>query len=375
MRRQRLGRFRAATLLCAAGLIVCSSRLAAQAGSVEPPTAPAGFNVKLFAENLGAPRGMAFGPDGSLYVADAGGGRVLRLTDSDGDGEADTTIVFIEGLDGPSGIACHGGDLWISEATRILRSKLAGAGSDPELAVVVDDLPADGFTARSLVFDPSGHGFFVSIGASCDVCQEDDPRRGTIVLYTLDGERSVIWARGLRNAVGLAIHSETWELWALDAGRDWLGDDLPPEELNIVQRGRHYGWPYCYGARIPNPEYSDPSRCDVTEPPVLTLPAHSTPLGIAFYEGELFPAEYRGDAFVALHGSWNRSTPAGYKVVRLHVEAGRPHSAVDFLSGWVTAGGKVIGRPVQPLVGPDGAMYVSDDYGGRVWRVAYEAAP
>lgn len=350
-----------------------SGQLAAQAGSAEGPTAPAGFGVRLFAEDLGAPRGMAFGPDGWLYVTDVAGGRVLRLTDDDGDGAADTIGVFLEGLDRPSDIAEHDGKLWIAEATRVLRVEAGGRAADVSVDTIVADLPADGFTSRSLVFDPSGHGFFASIGSSCDVCREDDARRGTIVLFRLDGREPQVWARGLRNAVGLAVHPETWELWALDLGRDWLGDDLPPDELNIVQRGRHYGWPYCYGARVPNPEYADPARCDVTEVPVLTLPAHSAPLGIAFYAGEHFPGEYRGDAFVTLHGSWNRSAPAGYKVVRLHVEAGRPVSTDDFLTGWIAAGGRILGRPVQPLVGPEGALYVSDDHGGRVWRVAYEA--
>ncbi len=361
-------------LLCVGGLIVNGGRVEAQETSDPHPKAPHGFTVRLFAEDLGAPRGMAFGPDGSLYVTDFSGGRVLRLRDADGDGVADTSEVFLEGLDHPSGIARYEDHLWVSEAARILRVGPMGAAADARVDTVVDDLPADGFTNRSLVFDPSGQGFFVSIGASCDVCREDEARRGTIVFYGLDGRQSQVWARGLRNAVGLAVHPETWELWALDLGRDWLGDDLPPDELNIVQRGRHYGWPYCYGARVPNPEYSDPARCDVTELPAMTLPAHSTPLGIVFYANGPFPVEFHGDAFVALHGSWNRSAPAGYKVVRLRVEAGRPVSAEDFLTGWITTGGKVLGRPVQPLVGPEGALYVSDDNGGRVWRVAYEAA-
>lgn len=366
------GRQAVAALVCV-GVAFGSAEVAAQSATPEMPTAPPGFTVRVFAEGLGAPRAMAFGRDGSLYVVDAAAGRVVRLADGDGDGVAEVKDVFLDGLDQPSGIAWHAGALWIAEATRIGRTELDPRGQ-PYLRIVVADLPPHVASGRSLVFDPSGRGLFVSIGSSCDVCREDDPRRGSIMFFSLDGERSQIWARGLHDVGGLAVHPVTWELWALDVGRGDLGAELPPDELDIVQRGRHYGWPYCYGARIPAPEYSDPARCEATEPPVMTLPAHSTPLGVTFYESHLFPSEYRGDAFVTLHGSRSQSSLAGYKVVRLHLEAGRPRSFTDFLTGWIGSDGRVIGRPVQPLVGPDGALYVSDDEGGRVWRVGFRTS-
>jgi glucose/arabinose dehydrogenase len=370
-------------LICGLILIAMATDVTAQPDSL-PLVVPTGFRVQLFAQDLGAPRGMAFGPDGHLYVTDARGGRVLRTLDIDADGRADSISVVLENLNRPSGIAWQAGDLWVAEEARVIRldgllpagpvsAGLPQAALRADYAVVVDSLPTGGFWTRTLLFELGGEGFFVGIGSSCNLCQEEDRRRAAIVRYDLDGGGERVWASGLRDAVGLAFHPETGELWATSAGRDWLGDDLPPDELNAVRRGRNYGWPYCYGARVPNPEYADQSRCDPTQPPIATFPAHSSPLGLAFYTGDAFPPEYQNDAFVALHGSWNRSAPAGYKVVRVRVEAGHPIGVEDFVTGWLSGGGDLRGRPVQPLMGPDGALYVSDDYGGRIWRVVHEA--
>ena len=333
---------------------------------------PEGFSVAVYADSLNGPRGMAFGPDGDLYVSLSREGKVVRLHDGDGDGLAESAATVIDSLQRPHGLAWRGNTLWVAEETRIVRVEdAAGDLSGLTSVVVVDSLPPGGHWARDIVFEPGGHAFYVSIGSSCNVCTEEDPRRAAIVRYGAVGGEGEIWARGLRNSVGMAINPETGELWATDNGREMLGDDLPPEELNAVLRHRHYGWPACYGARVPNPEYEDRARCASTEPPILTFPAHTAPLGIDFYTGSMFPDDYRGDAFVALHGSWNRSVPAGFKVVRVRVRAGRPVGWENFVTGWLSAGGNAWGRPVQPLVGPDGALYVSDDRGGRVWRIAY----
>ena len=364
---------------------VYGSALAGQES--ESLTVPAGFEASVFAERLEGPRGLAFGPGGDLYVTLTRRGSVVRLIDADGDGRADSTVSVIEGLDRPSGIAWRGQELWIAETGRVVRlhrAAIEARAAPPPPEVVIDSLPAGGqhFT-RTIVFDPSGRYVLVSIGSSCNVCREEDPRRAAIVRYPVRGGSGgggrggrggggEVLARGLRNAVGLAFNPETGELWATDNGRDWLGDDLPPDEVNAVHRGRNYGWPECYGNRVPDPEYGSPARCAGTEPPILTLPAHNAPLGIAFYTGSAFPEDYHGDAFIALHGSWNRSVRSGYKVVRVRVRSGRPVAAQDFVSGWLTQGGLVWGRPVQPLVGPDGALYLTDDYGGRIWRIVYE---
>ncbi len=336
--------------------------------------APAGFEVSVYAEGLDRPWGHAFGPDGQLYVAEMGAGRVVRLTDRDGDARADSVVTIVAGLDRPSGLVWQGTDVLIAEPGRVLRlSRAAEQVAQP--VVVLDGLPADSPTIRALLLAPTGSSLFIAIGASCDICRETDGRRAAILRVEFGAEREEVWARGLHQALGLAHHPDTGELWATSAGRDGLGVELPPDELNVIRRRAHYGWPYCYGARVPSPEFADRTRCDTTEPPVLTFPAHSHPTGLVFYTAQAFPPAYRGDAFVALHGSETGSTLAGYRVVRVRVEGGRPLGWEDFLTGWIGPGGQLYGRPVQPLVGPDGALYVSDDYGGRIWRVGYRGDP
>ncbi len=332
--------------------------------------APEGFEVTVYAEGLERPWGQAFGPDDRLYVAELGAGRVVRLVDRDGDGRADSVATVIAGLDRPSGVVWEGADALIAEPGRIIRL-LGAAGAAPLPTTALDSLPADSPWVRSILPVPTRSVYFISIGATCDVCQEADRRRAAILRVSADAGGEEVWARGLHAVGGLALHPDTGELWATSADRDGLGDELPPDELNVIRRGAHYGWPFCYGARLPSPEYADRSRCDTTQPPVFTLPAHSTPLGLVFYTAQAFPSAYRGQAFVALYGSGSSSRPVGYKLARLRVEGGRPVELEDFVTGWIGPGGQVYGRPVQPLVGPDGALYVSDDYGGRIWRVSY----
>jgi glucose/arabinose dehydrogenase len=210
------------------------------------------------------------------------------------------------------------------------------------------------------------------------VCEERDPRRAAIVRYRPDGTGETVFARGLRNAVGLAWNPVTEQMWATCNERDMLGDDLPPERVvNVIREGGDYGWPYCYGDHQPNPEFAGSRRCAGMIPPAITDTAHSAPLGCAFYTGSQFPVEYRGDFFVAYHGSWNRSRPTGYKVVRVLVRDGKPVRIEPFLTGFRDDTGQVFGRPVDVLVALDGSLLISDDYGGRIYRVRYAggAAP
>ena len=211
---------------------------------------------------------------------------------------------------------------------------------------------------------------YVSVGSSCNICEEADARRAAVSRYRPDGSGGEIVARGLRNAAGLALHPETGAIWASQNERDNLGEDLPSEEINIISDGEDFGWPYCYGQRIPNPEYADRvGRCASTTPPALEMQEHSAPLGMTFYTGAQFPDEYRGDLFVAFHGSWNRRVPTGYLLAHVEVVNGHPVSYSPFASGWLSTDGEERGRPVYPAVGSDGSLHLSDDEGGRIYRI------
>lgn len=336
-----------------------------------PLTVPPGFQISVFVDGLPGVRFMALSPDGHLTVSRPRAGQVVVLPDRNGDGRADEVKVFAQGLDRPHGVAWREGALYVAETGAVLRLEdrnrdLVADGRRTILA----GLPAGGMHwTRTLGFGPSGH-IFVSVGSNCNACVEADPRRGSILRARADGTQAEIYARGLRNAVGFAWHPATGEMWATDNGRDLLGDDVPPDELNLVKYGGHYGWPYCYGRRIPDPEMGRPGFCRQTEPSALDFQAHSAALGIGFYRGSQFPEAYRQDAFVAFHGSWNRTQPTGYKVVRVRFQNGRPVGYEDFATGWLR-GGKAWGRPVDVIAGRDGSLYVSDDAGGRIYRISY----
>ena len=329
--------------------------------SLQTLTVPGGFEISVFADDLPGVRTLRTGPDGMLYAVLSEQGRIVRL-DPSGRG-APSEIV--RGLRRPYGLAFQDGWMYVGETHQVVRFRAPDYGS-PE--VVVPQLPAGGHWTREIAFGPDGM-LYVSVGSSCNVCEEADPRRAAVVRYRPDGSDETIVAEGLRNAAGLAVHPTTGAIWASQNERDMLGDDLPPEEINILSDGEHFGWPYCYGHRIPNPEYRDRANvCQTTVPPALEIQAHSAPLGMVFYTADQFPEEYRGDLFVALHGSWNRSERTGYKLVRVRVENGRPVSYEDFATGWLAAG-RVSGRPVYPEVGPDGSLFLSDDGGGRIYRI------
>jgi glucose/arabinose dehydrogenase len=242
-----------------------------------------------------------------------------------------------------------------------------------EPAIVVPTLPrGSGHFTRTVLVGPDGK-LYVSIGSSCNVCEERDKRRAAIVRYNLDGTGESLFATGLRNAVGIALRPGTSELWATNNGRDWLGDNLPPEYVTEVKEGAFHGWPHCYpnnGKVVLDPDLGNPELCQKMALPNVEYQAHSAPLGLTFYQGSRFPPEYRGNLFVALHGSWNRWTPTGYKVIRIVLRNGHAERVEDFASGWLQGRGRS-GRPVDVITGKDGALYVSDDSAGAIYRISY----
>jgi glucose/arabinose dehydrogenase len=339
----------------------------------QPVTLPPGFAISVFASGLSDPRMMAIGPDGELYVAEREAGRIVRLPDRDGDGVADGLEVVGADLASPSSLAFYrDGSLYVGETRRVVRlSQPDGDGVYQQREIIVDGLPAGGHNTRTVLFSPDWASLFVSVGSSCNVCAEEDPRRAAILRYNPDGSGEQIFAAGLRNAVGITFRPGTDELWASNNGRDMLGDDLPPDTVQLVRQGDDFGWPRCHSGRISDPEFGGPQACKGVTAPAVELQAHSAPLGLTFYNGNQFPEEYRGDLFVAYHGSWNRSAPTGYKMVRMPMDGAQPGPTQDFAAGWLGADGSAWGRPVDVITAPDGSLFVSDDAGGKVYRIFY----
>ncbi len=339
--------------------------LAAQAQDITKIKLPPGFRIAIFARLPSAPRFLLFTPEGNLLVSLTGSGRIA-LVNSRGE-----VSIFAQNLNGPHGLALRGADLYVAEVNRVRVFRNMDPGRSE---ILVQGIPTGGHTTRTVGFGLDDK-MYVSIGSSCNLCTEQDQRRAAIVRYNPDGAGQEIFARGLRNSVGFRWHPQTHELWATDNGGDNFGDDEPPEEINIVRQGNDYGWPYCWGDRQITPERlfrgGTTERCAPTVPPAVQMQAHSAPLGLDFYAGTQFPADYRNDAFVAFHGSWNRSVPTGYKIVRVGAKNGVPGGVEDFATGWLESSG-FSGRPVDVLTGPDGALYVSDDHARVIYRITYE---
>jgi glucose/arabinose dehydrogenase len=343
------------------------------------PKAPPGFTVEDYATGLEAPRLLRVAPNGDVFVAESRAGRVRVLRG----GRAE---LFADGLRYPFGIAFYPqGEpqfVYIAETGAVKRFPYRSGDSKARGAAetVVPDLPVGGHSTRDLVFAPDGSRMFVSVGSRSNVQQygDDETRRADILEYTPDGRDGRIFASGIRNAVGLAIQPATGALWASVNERDGLGDDLPPDYITRVRDGGFYGWPWFYIGDHPDPRHRG-ARAElkhhVIVPDVLIQP-HSASMQLSFYDGPQFPAEYRGDAFAAQHGSWNRSKLVGYKVIRVRLQDGVPTGEYqDFLTGFVVADGKAWGRPVGVAVAADGALLVSDDASGTIFRIAYGSPP
>ncbi len=341
---------------------------------------PDGFSVGLYATDIENARFLRFTSSGDLLVSQPRRGEILLLErDRNGDGLPDGRRTLLSGLDRSLGLDLDDGWLYIGEGSAVARVRFdAEAGTTVgDIERIVTGIPEGGnHWTRTLRIGPDGH-IYLSVGSSCNVCEESDPRRAAMLRYRIDGSGEEIYAAGMRNSVGFDWRPGTNELYATDNGRDLLGDDFPPCELNRIERGGFYGWPYANGDNAPDPDFGAGNEAKVrgARAPDHDFRAHNAPLGMTFVRGDAAPG-YRGAALVALHGSWNRSAKDGYKVVSLHWPSnGRagPLEERDFLWG-LEVDDDVIGRPVDVIEGPDGAFYISDDYANSVYRVAYGSA-
>ena len=335
--------------------------------------APTGYTVSVFAADIKGARMVRVTEAGDVLVASQDLGEVLLLAkDENGDGRADDRRTLLAGLDGPNGLDFHGGFLYVAETSRIVRVRFdAGRRAvDGKPEVVVDALPAGGnHWKKTIRFGPDGL-LYLAIGSSCNVCLESDERRAAMLRFTPEGKFVDILATGLRNSAGFDWRDADGELYATDNGRDLLGDDFPPCELNRIRAGGFYGWPFANGDRVPDPDLGAGRDAVIAAsiPPAFAFRAHNAPLGMVFLKSDKQPDAYKGDALVALHGSWNRSTKDGYKVVALHWDADGSIRSRDFVTGFL-ADENVIGRPAEVTEDADGAIYVSDDYANAIYRI------
>jgi glucose/arabinose dehydrogenase len=337
--------------------------------------APEGFKVSVFASDVTNARLMAISPDGVLYVARQSKGDVVALPDLDKDGRADKMEIVASGMTRPHSLAFHKGYLYIATNPAVLRLKYAAGKTDGTPEKVVD-LPVSTTPhwTRTIGFGPDGK-MYISIGSSCNTCEDEDARRTTIMQYNADGSGGRPYAKGLRNAIGFDWHPQTRAMWADDMGQDRLGEEKPPDEINLIEAGKHYGWPYFIDKNEPNPDLKEPKgslKPEQATPPALALEPHASPIDLRFYKGNKFPPAYRNAMFVALHGSSPnaRKEKIGYKVVRVVMKDGRATGVEDFVTGWLN-GDQVLGRPAGLITGADGALYISDDNKGFIYRVTY----
>ena len=346
---------------------------AAELGDIKLPP---GFHIAVYAADVPNARQMALGPAGVIFVGSLGEGKVYAVVDRGDGAAAGHVYVLASGLELPSGVAFRDGTLYVAAVSRILR--LPDVARDlshpPKPEVVSRAFPTDKHHGwKFIAFGPDGK-LYVPVGAPCNVCSPPGPLHATITRIDIAavGQPEVV-ARGVRNSVGFDFDPESKDLWFTDNGRDWLGDDQPPDELNHVTKpGEHFGFPFCHGDGIRDPEWNGGRSCDQFTAPARLLGPHVASIGMRFYTGRMFPDSYRHGVFIAEHGSWNRSTPIGYRVSFVKVEGGRATSYEPFAEGWLK-GGTAAGRPADVLVMPDGSLLVSDDKAGRIYRITYGA--
>jgi len=359
------------------GHLAMPAKMEFQDSLVDRLRVPAGFKVSIFARDLQNPRMLAVDRQGALLVTRPEQKDVLRIRDIDNDGKGDEISTIAENLDQVHGIAIHDNVLFLADVKAIYSAELSD-GHGPLVVKKIAELGGGGQHAkRTLAIGPD-EMLYVSVGSTCNVCTEPDEDHARIFQMKLDGTGKKVFATGLRNTIGFDWNHGTGEMWGIDNGADWRGDDQPPEELNKIMSGGNYGWPFCFDNRKPDAEFSGEPKgttketyCTQTMPPAITFTAHSAPMTLVFYRGDSFPADYRDSAFATFRGSWNRKPPAGYKVMRVRFANGAPVGTEDFLTGFLAADGKsVFGRPTGLAMSKDGSLFVADDMNGVIYRIS-----
>lgn len=340
---------------------------------------PPGFRASVFAAGLKNARILAVASDGTVYVSRRDQGDVVMLRDQDADGRADGAGVIVASRAGAHGLAIHEGHLYLVTVKELFKAPIRADGTLGPLEMLLGDLPDSGqHPNRTIAFGPDGM-LYLSVGSTCNACNESNPENAAMLRVSLDGKSRTIFASGLRNTIGFAWELRTGALWGMDHGIDFLGDDVQPEELNRIERGKQYGWPHIWGTNGVNPQSTpvgDISKEQwraLSTPMVLGYTAHAAPMQMLFYSGGAFPAEYTGDAFVAMRGSWNRKPASGYEILRIRFADGKPQKFEPFVTGFLTDGGTThIARPVGLAMAKDGALLMADDANGVIYRIGYE---
>jgi glucose/arabinose dehydrogenase len=338
---------------------------------------PEGFKIDTYAEGIEGARSMAMGADGTLFVGTRNENKVYALKDTDGDFKVDDVYTIAEDLEQPNGVAFKDGALYVAAVSKMFKydNIEASLSNPPAPELIYDDYPTEFHHGwKYIAFGPDDK-LYVPVGAPCNICDrtDEDERFGTITRMDADGSNREIVAHGVRNTVGFTWHPETEELWFTDNNRDMMGDDLPPGELNrLAEVGQHFGYPFCHGGTIPDPEFGKQRPCSDFVPPVQPLDAHVAALGVKFDTGSMFPSAYKGHAFLAEHGSWNRSKKIGYRVMLVKLNGNEAVSYEPFIDGWLDdESQEAFGRPVDLLFLEDGSLLISDDEGNAIYRVTY----
>lgn len=343
------------------------------AGPLDQIELPDGFEIHYFASDVSGARSLARGPQGTIFVGSREAGNVYAVVDDNGDYRAEQVITIASGRNQPNGVAMRDGSLYVAEISRVWRLDDIENRLDnpPEPVMIRDDFPTNTWHGwKFIAFGPDDR-LYVPVGAPCNVCTRENPIYASITRMNPDGSNREIIAHGVRNTVGFDWNPETGVLWFTDNGRDWMGDNRPPDELNrMPETGLHFGFPFCHGTDIPDPEYNAGRHCGGYTSPVVELGPHVAALGMRFYDAAMFPDKYHGGIFIAEHGSWNRSEKIGYRVMYVPVENRQPQGLEVFAEGWLQ-GENAWGRPVDVLVMPDGSLLVSDDKAGAIYRIHY----